>query len=142
RQSTEATQANLPTSDEFLSVEGSETVLVVEDEEMVRKLVCETLEAHGYYVLEATSPAHCLQLAVDTKDTIHLLLTDVIMPDLNGRELYQKFAEIHPESHVLFMSGYTDNVIVHHHILDEGVNFLQKPFSVNGLMQKVRKALR
>jgi DNA-binding NtrC family response regulator len=121
-------------------MQGTETVLVVEDEEMVRKLVCETLEAHGYAVIEAKSPADCLQFA-SGKDKIDLLLTDVIMPEMNGKELYQKLAAIHPNSKVLYMSGYTNDVIVHHGILDEGINFLQKPFTVHDLTQKIRKVL-
>ncbi len=127
---------------EPLSVYGTETVLVVEDEAMVRNLVCETLEAHGYNVLEAQHPDDGLQLASAYENTIHLLLTDVIMPHMNGRELYQKMAAIRPGLKVLFMSGYTDNVIAHHGILDEEVNFLQKPFTVQSLTRKVRQVLR
>jgi len=123
-----------------ISIYGTETVLVVEDEEMVRKLVCETLEAHGYDVVEAQSPTECLELA-SGKATIHLLLTDVIMPEMNGKELYLEIAAIHPISRVLYMSGYTNNVVVHHSILDEGVNFLQKPFTVHNLTRKVRDVL-
>ncbi|MCB0212493.1 MAG: PAS domain S-box protein, partial [Anaerolineae bacterium] len=122
------------------SIYGTETVLVVEDEEMVRKLVCETLEAHGYDVIEAQSPTDCLELA-SAKTTIHLLVTDVIMPEMNGKELYQKIKAIHPNSKVLYMSGYTSNVIVHHNMLDEDINFLPKPFTVQTLAQKVREVL-
>jgi DNA-binding NtrC family response regulator len=108
---------------------------------MVRKLVCETLEAYGYSVIEASDPAHVLQLAATYKDPIHLLVTDVIMPKMSGRELYQKFVGVHANSSVLYMSGYTDSVVVHHNILDEAANFLQKPFTIHSLMQKVTKAL-
>ncbi|MCB0177961.1 MAG: PAS domain S-box protein [Anaerolineae bacterium] len=121
-------------------MKGTETVLVVEDEEIVRKLVCETLEAHGYDVIEAPSPADGLDLAL-SQATIHLLVTDVIMPKMNGKELYQKMRAIHPNSKVLYMSGYTNNVIVHHGILDEGINFLPKPFTVHHLTRKVREIL-
>ncbi|MCB0163745.1 MAG: PAS domain S-box protein [Anaerolineae bacterium] len=124
----------------FVSIYGTETVLVVEDEEMVRKLVCETLEAHGYEVVEAQSPTHSLELA-SKKAMIHLLITDVIMPEMNGKELYQKMKAIHPNSRVIYMSGYTNNVIVHHGILDEGINFLQKPFTIHNLTRKVREVL-
>lgn len=120
---------------------GTETILVVEDAEMVRNLVCETLTAHGYRVIEASHPADAQQLASDYNEPIHLLLTDVIMPQMNGRELYQKLSTLSPEIKVLYMSGYTDNVIVHHGILYEGVNFLQKPFTVHDLIQKIRKVL-
>jgi len=123
------------------SVYGNETVLVVEDEMMVRALAVRTLASHGYRVLEATSPAEGLQFATEYSGTIHLLLTDVVMPQLNGRQLYEKVAAFHPKIKVLFMSGYTDNVIVHHGMLDQGVSFLQKPFTVHGLTQKVREVL-
>lgn len=114
---------------------------MVEDETLVRKLVCETLEAYRYQVIEADSVAHCLQLAADYTDLIHLLLTDVIMPHMDGQELYQQLQAIHPESKVLFMSGYTDNVIIYHSILAEGVNYLQKPFTIHDLAQMVRRVL-
>ncbi|MCB0166927.1 MAG: PAS domain S-box protein [Anaerolineae bacterium] len=120
---------------------GSETILVVEDEEMVRHLVCETLASHGYKVIEALGPADGLRLAAEQKDIIHLLLTDVIMPNMNGRELYEKMTAFKPDIKVLYMSGYTDNVIVHHGILDEGINFLQKPFTVRMLTRKVKQVL-
>ncbi|GIK39005.1 MAG: hypothetical protein BroJett011_28380 [Chloroflexota bacterium] len=123
-------------------IDGIETILVVEDEEMVRQLVCETLAAHGYSVIEAQGPSEALQLATEHKETIHLLLTDVIMPGMNGKALYHQVAAIYPSIKVLYMSGYTDNAIVHHGVLDEGVNFLQKPFTVNNLTQKVRSVLR
>ncbi len=133
-------QAPSAIAKESTSIDGAETVLVVEDEEMVRKLVCETLEAHGYDVIEAQSASHGLKLA-SIKEKIHLLLTDVILPEMNGRELYQKLADAQSGIKVLYMSGYTDNVIVHRGILDEGVNFLQKPFTVQDLTRKVRQVL-
>jgi CheY-like chemotaxis protein len=124
-----------------IAVGGVETVLVVEDEEMVRQLVCETLTAHGYNVIEAGSPERALELAMNRRHNIHLLLTDVIMPGMNGRVLQQKLIALNPNIKVLFMSGYTDNVIVRHGILDRNVNFLQKPFTVTSLTQKVRHVL-
>jgi two-component system cell cycle sensor histidine kinase/response regulator CckA len=123
------------------SLYGTETILVVEDEEMVRKLVCETLAAYGYNVLDANSSIHALKLAAGHKEKIHLLLTDVIMPQMNGQELYQKIVATHPNIKLLYMSGYTDNIIVHHGILDGGIDFLQKPFTVNSLVQKVKEVL-
>ncbi|MBN1877124.1 MAG: PAS domain S-box protein [Anaerolineae bacterium] len=123
------------------SVYGTETILVVEDEAIVRQLVCETLTAHGYKALEAQNIAHALQLASECEGTLHLLLSDVIMPEMNGKELYLKVAAIHPDIAVLYMSGYTDNVIAYHGILDKGVNFLQKPFTVQSLTQKIRQVL-
>ena len=139
-QAKETLQTIIPPPKEPVSIYGTETVLVAEDDEMVRNLVCETLEAHGYDVVEAQSPTDCLELAY-SKDTIHLLLTDVIMPEMNGKELYQKIAAIHPNSRVLYMSGYTNEIVVHHGILDEGINFLQKPFTVQNLTRKVREIL-
>ena len=126
---------------EMPTVYGTETVLVVEDEPMVRKLACETLATYGYTVLEAESPTNALQIAATYLDEIHLLLTDVIMPDINGRELYEQMMELRPDLKVLYMSGYTDNVIVHHGVLDEGVNFLQKPFTIRHFSEKVRRVL-
>jgi CheY-like chemotaxis protein len=126
---------------ELESLTGTETVLVAEDEAMVRKLVCETLAAYGYKVIEAQDGKDGLQRVSEYKEPIHLLLTDVIMPEMDGRELYQNVVATHPAIKVLYMSGYTDDVIVHHGILEDGVNFLQKPFTVHGLIQKVRQVL-
>ena len=137
----EATQLNSVLISEMPTVYGSETVLVVEDEPMVRKLACETLATYGYTVLEALNPHNGLQIAATYEGKIDLLLTDVIMPEMNGRELYTKVVEIRPDIKVLFMSGYTDNVIVHHGVLDEGVNFLEKPFTIRHFSQKIRRVL-
>ena len=116
---------------------GTESILVVEDEEMVRQLVCECLAASGYEVLSARDPKEGLRLASKRRKPLHLLLTDVIMPVMNGRKLYGELSAIHPETKVLYMSGYTDNVIAAHGLLEEDVEFLQKPFTVKGLAQKV-----
>ncbi len=140
-QATDLASTGEPADEDTASIFGTETILVTEDEEVVRKLVCETLESHGYQVLEAAGPEQGLQLAARYPGSIHLLLTDVIMPGMNGRDLYQKLVEFQPECRVLYMSGYTDEVIGHQHILEEGVNFLQKPFTVQSLMQKVSMAL-
>ncbi|MFH2129595.1 MAG: PAS domain S-box protein [bacterium] len=126
---------------ELTSVFGTETVMVVEDEPMVRALACETLKAHGYTVIEAESPKRGLQLASEFEGPIQLLLTDVIMPDMNGREFHEKLAARRPDTKVLYMSGYTDNVIAHHGVLEEGIHFLQKPFTVHDLTHKVRRVL-
>ena len=124
------------------SLYGTETILVVEDEDMVRKLVCETLSTHGYKVIEAQNVTEALQRASERAETIHLLLTDVIMPEMNGRKLSEKVIALHPAVKVLFMSGYTANVIGHHGVLEKDINFLQKPFTVRSLLQKVRRILR
>jgi PAS domain S-box-containing protein len=133
-------QTTSPQISDSTQIHGTETVLVVEDEEMVRRLVCESLEAHGYDVVEAKSPADCLELA-SGKAVIDLLLTDVIMPGMDGKELFLKLAAIHPNCKVLYMSGYAHNVIGHHGIMDESVDFLQKPFTTRALARKVRDVL-
>ncbi|GAB4535666.1 MAG: hypothetical protein Kow0063_20220 [Anaerolineae bacterium] len=120
---------------------GTETVLVVEDEGMVRNLVCESLVAYGYTVIEAGDAIQAIELAAAHPGAIHLLLTDVIMPQMNGQELHRRIVVIHPDIKLLYMSGYTDNVIIHHGILDRGVNFIQKPFTVKTLARKVREVL-
>ena len=123
------------------TLRGIETILVFEDDVVVRKLIGETLTAHGYHVIEAPSVEEGLQHAATYKGPVHLLLTDVIMPEMNGQELYQHIATFHPTIKVLYMSGYTDNVVVHHGILEAGINFLQKPFTIDNLTQKVRQIL-
>jgi signal transduction histidine kinase/CheY-like chemotaxis protein len=123
------------------TLSGTETIMVVEDDDMVRHLVCETLAAFGYQVLEAQNSNDALQLAAEYKETLHLLLTDVVMPEMNGLELYENVVAIHPAIRVLYMSGNTDKVFAHHGIPEEGVNFLQKPFTVRSLTQKVRRIL-
>ena len=131
----EISTAELPT------IYGTETVMVAEDEPMVRRLVQETLETYGYTVLDTEDVAEALEIATNYEGRIHLLLTDVIMPEMNGRELYEKMKALRPDLKVLYMSGYTDNVIVHHGVLDEGVHFMQKPFTIRGLAKKVRSLL-
>jgi len=123
-------------------VEGSETVLVVEDEGGVRSLVCRTLTSHGYKVLEAAGAAQALQIAEQHTEPIHLLLTDVVMPQSGGKHLAMRLSPLHPETKVLYMSGYTDDAIVRHGILEGGTPFLQKPFAPNALLLKVREVLK
>jgi PAS domain S-box-containing protein len=117
-----------------------ETVLVVEDDESVRDLVCRMLSGAGYEVLVARSGHEAVLLAKEAK-AIHLLLTDVIMPEMSGRVVRDQVAALHPDVKVLYMSGYTDNVVAHHGILEEGAYFLQKPFTKHALAVKVREAL-
>jgi CheY-like chemotaxis protein len=124
-----------------LQVSGSETVLVVEDEGGVRSLVCEALISHGYKVLEATGAAQALKLSKQHTEPIHLLLTDVVMPGTNGKQLALRLSSLHPETKVLYMSGHTDDAIVRHGILEGGLPFLQKPFAPNALLVKVREVL-
>lgn len=120
---------------------GIETVLVVEDNDMVRALVAEMLENLGYRVLSAESPDHSLDLVQDYQGSIDLLITDVVMPGRNGSELFDQLRHIIPGLRVLFMSGYTSDVIGHHGVLDEGVAFIQKPFTRQLLSEKVRNVL-
>jgi len=118
-----------------------ETVLIVEDEQAILTLSKKILEQLGYKALTAASPGQALALAQDYAGEIHLLITDVIMPEMNGRQLAEDVQALYPKIEVLFMSGYTANVIAHRGVLDEGVNFIQKPFSLRDLAVKVRRAL-
>lgn len=118
-----------------------ETVLVVEDEEAILTLAQKILERLGYHVLTAHDPSDAIGLAGPNGGAIHLLVTDVVMPEMNGRELAERLRSMHPGLKCLFMSGYTANAIAHHGVLDQGVQFLQKPFSTDDLARKVREAL-
>jgi CheY-like chemotaxis protein len=120
---------------------GQEVVLVVEDEEQVRRLVVLALERCGYTVLQAASPQAALDLARDDRRPIDLLLTDVIMPGMDGAELQRRLLRLRPGIRTLFMSGYAANIIGEHGILEDGLNFIQKPFSVADLTRKVRELL-
>jgi PAS domain S-box-containing protein len=123
------------------SLHGTETVLVAEDEEVVRTLTRKMLEARGYRVLAAASGAEALQIAREHRDPISLLITDVVMPEMSGRELAERLAQIRPEMNVIYVSGYTGETIVEHGVLAPGVNFLQKPFTPDTLARKVRQIL-
>jgi PAS domain S-box-containing protein len=118
-----------------------ETILVVEDEVNLRRLTRQFLENQGYDVVEAADGAAAVQICVAHQGTIHLLLTDVIMPGMNGRELAQRVSEIRPNMKVLYMSGYTENAIGHNGTLDAGITLLQKPFTLQALKAKVREVL-
>jgi len=123
------------------TLSGSETILLVEDNEQVRELTGKLLTKQGYKVVSAENGVAALKLLDKFKDPIHLLLTDVVMPEMNGKDLFIKVLQKRPELKVLYMSGYTDNVIAHRGVLDEDIAFIQKPFSVRGLTAKVRGAL-
>jgi CheY-like chemotaxis protein len=120
---------------------GSETILLVEDEEKVRTLIRNNLQSNGYTVLEARHGGEALPICEQHEGPIHLVVTDVVMPQMGGSEMVERLASQHPEMKVLYMSGYTDNVIVHHSVLQPGVAFLQKPFTPNALVRKVREVL-
>ena len=120
---------------------GSETILLVEDEEAVRTIVSKILQNKGYTVLEAHHGPEALEICQAHEGPIHLMVTDVIMPHMSGRELAERLTISRPEVRVLFMSGYPDNAIVHHGVLGAGTAFLQKPFTLNALEGKVRELL-
>ena len=120
---------------------GTETVLLVEDEEMVRDMAHEILRMSGYQVLEAKHGEDALNVSERHDGPIHLMLTDVVMPQMSGRELAERLVPMRPEMRVLYMSGYTDDAIVHHGVLDEAMAFIEKPFTPNALARKVRVAL-
>jgi PAS domain S-box-containing protein len=124
------------------SPRGSETVLLVEDESSVRDLANRLLKQQGYRVLEAANGEEALRLAQETVgERIHLLLTDVVLPQMSGKELADQLKTFRPDLKVLYTSGYTDFAVVHHGVLNSGTHFLQKPFSLKTLSQKVREAL-
>jgi CheY-like chemotaxis protein len=120
---------------------GSETILVAEDEESLGEMIREILEDLGYDVLAGGVGKAALEVARSHAAPIHLLLTDVVMPGLSGRELAARLHEVHPETRVLYMSGYSDEAIAHHGVLDPGVPFLEKPFAPDSLTRKVREVL-
>jgi len=120
---------------------GKETVLVVEDEEKVRTLIVEILGRQGYKVLEASHGDEALLIDETHDGHIHLILVDMVMPGMSGSELAKRLSSLRPETKILYMSGYTDNTIVHQGILARGVNYIQKPFTMEGLTRKVREVL-
>jgi CheY-like chemotaxis protein len=136
--SRESDKQKLPTVN---VLQGKETILLVEDEEIVRRMARMILENHGYSVLEAANVQHAMQLCFENSKRVDLLLTDVIMPGMSGRVLAERIATIYPELPVVYMSGYTDDAIVRHGILEEDIYFLQKPFTGESLLGKVREAL-
>lgn len=120
---------------------GHETILLVEDESSILEISKEMLESFGYTVRAASTPGEAIRIAEEHAGDINLLMTDVIMPEMNGRNLAKRLLSLYPELACLFMSGYTADVIAHRGVLEEGVHFIQKPFSVQGLAAKVREAL-
>jgi PAS domain S-box-containing protein len=139
-------EAGLPQITQLAAVQeqpgpGHETILLVEDEENLRRLTRQFLENQGYTVLEAADGPAAIRLSHAQKGPIHLLLTDVIMPGMNGRELANQISPHRPEMRVLYMSGYTENHIGHNGTLDEGITLLQKPFTLPALQAKVREVL-
>ncbi len=122
-------------------VPGHETILLVEDEQMILDVTSAMLDLQGYNVLTALTPGEALRLAQEHGNHISLLMTDVVMPEMNGRDLAKNLMAISPNLKRLFMSGYTADVIAHHGVLDEGVFFIQKPFTMKDLAAKIREVL-
>ena len=136
----ESMKTNQPvTSQTILS--GNETILIVEDDESVRSLVQHILERSGFTVLTATNASEAEQACSNHEKPIDLVITDIVMPGTNGKVLAERLQETYPDIETLYMSGYTDNAIVHHGILDPGTNFIGKPFSSIDLIRKVREVL-
>jgi len=120
---------------------GTETVLVVEDAAAVRAVTRQVLARQGYVVLEAPHGGAALDIAAQHHGPIHLLVTDVVMPGLSGRQLADQLARVRPDTKVLYVSGYTDDAVVRHGVLEAGIAYLQKPFTTDSLARKVREVL-
>jgi two-component system cell cycle sensor histidine kinase/response regulator CckA len=123
------------------NLSGSEIVLIVEDDTSIRKLAQKSLQPHGYRVLVAENGEDALRISKEHEGTIDLMITDVVMPKMGGKETAERLKTLHPQMKVIYMSGYTDDAIVHHGVLAPGLNFLEKPFSPGGLAHKVREVL-
>ncbi|MEI6209259.1 MAG: PAS domain S-box protein [Desulfuromonadales bacterium] len=119
--------------------QGQETILLVEDEQAILNITQMVLSKQGYNVLAANSPLEAIRFAGEHTSEIHLLMTDVVMPEMNGRDLAKKLQTLYPDLKCLYMSGYTANVIAHHGVLDTGLHFIQKPFNLNTLADKLRE---
>ncbi len=120
---------------------GQETILLVEDEPAILRVGKRSLESLGYTVLAAATPGEAIRLAETHAGKIHLVITDVVMPEMNGRELATRLLSVYPNLKRLFMSGYTADIVAHHGVLEEDIPFIQKPFSIPALAEKVREAL-
>jgi len=132
---------SLPVPEGPMPSRGWETILLVEDEGSLRAIAREILEAHGYRVIEAAGPTEAVEIAERHAEEIHLLVTDVVMPGTNGRVLARKLVATRPTLRVLYMSGYTDDVIAHSGVLESGTLLLEKPFTARALLARVRTAL-
>ena len=120
---------------------GAETILVVEDQDQVRKMICLMLKQQGYFIIEAENGQKGIETALSHNGKIDLLITDVVMPGLNGKELFNELSKSMPDLKVLFISGYPREIISYHGILEEGLNFLQKPVPLDLLTRKIREII-
>jgi two-component system, cell cycle sensor histidine kinase and response regulator CckA len=137
----DVTDHTAPVKSTTAAAGGSETVLLVEDEESVRQLVRDTLLSRGYKVIEAQNGEAGLKVSQEYEGVIEMLITDVVMPGIGGRELAQRVSAARPRIKVLFLSGYTEDAIIHEGVLEPGTAFLQKPFTLQTLSRKVRDVL-
>jgi two-component system, cell cycle sensor histidine kinase and response regulator CckA len=124
-----------------IKLDGSETVLIVEDDDSLRKLAKRSLQPHGYRILAAENGEDALRVSKENEGPIDLLITDVVMPKMGGKEVAERLQPLYPNMKVIYMSGYTDGTIVNHGVLAPGLNFFEKPFSPEGLARKVREVL-
>ena len=122
-------------------LQGNHTILIVDDNPSIRELIVETLKPLGYHCLQAASGKEAIDLLQKYKGEVHLLLTDVVMPHMNGKELAETIKKERPDIKVIFMSGYTENIITHHGVLDKGINYISKPITPVALTQKIKSAL-
>lgn len=138
-QAREEAERNEPTAIKPDDYSGSETILLVEDEELVRNFAVSILEKYGYRVLAAPSGGAALKLCEKETHSPDMLFTDVVMPGMSGTQLAEKLTALYPRMKVLYSSGYTENAIVHHGVLDEGIDFIQKPYGTEELLVKIRE---
>ena len=124
-----------------IELDGSETILIVEDDDGLRKFTQNALQMHGYKVLDAENGEDALRVSQAHEGPIDLMITDVVMPKMGGKEAADRLQPLYPQMKVIYMSGYTDNAIVKHGVLAPGLNFLQKPFTPESLARKVREML-
>ena len=130
-----------PSPKPTLAALGNETILLVEDDDRVRALVSNMLRKNGYTVLLASAGDQALEIAARHRGRIHLLLTDVVMPGLNGRILSERLTASRPDTRELYMSGYSDDAILRHGVRKAAAHFIQKPFSIDALAHKIRETL-
>jgi CheY-like chemotaxis protein len=136
-----AAEVNTQPKWKSLAANGSETILVAEDEDSLRKILVRGMENYGYHVLQACNGVEAVKRAQDYKDTIHLLLTDVVMPKMNGKELSEELHKDRPEMNILFMSGYSQEVLSQKGTIDPSIHLIKKPFSKEKLAERIREVL-